>query len=247
MGKNSFDENRNEPFDYFKEVGEPKKPADSGLDNLISSMRPDMPLASDAEPAKKNIFEKVNLKVVVGVLLGLFVLSLFLFILAGPGRSTLEHSLAALIHVNATATQTDVPTQLPATQTPAQPSSTPLPSPTPRPSSTATPRNTATSALPLTEASATPSSACRDALTISLADVGQTLCVKGTVIETVEKPNAFMVVFSNQPGAFYWVSYDMVWSQAEPDTCYQITGKIEQIANSPILLFDYSNIPEVCP
>ena len=74
-----------------------------------------------------------------------------------------------------------------------------------------------------------------------LLDVGQTLCVQGKLIEIVDKPNSFMLVFSNKPGAFYWVSYDIVWSQAKVDTCYQIRGKINQIANSPILVFDYSN------
>jgi len=73
------------------------------------------------------------------------------------------------------------------------------------------------------------------------------LCVQGTVIEIIDKPNYFMLIFSNKPASFYWVSYDMVWSQAEVDTCYQIRGTIKQIANSPILVFDYSNIPEVCP
>jgi hypothetical protein len=38
-----------------------------------------------------------------------------------------------------------------------------------------------------------------------------------------------------------------VWSQAELDTCYQTTGKIDQIANSPVLIFGYSNLPEICP
>jgi hypothetical protein len=86
-----------------------------------------------------------------------------------------------------------------------------------------------------------------DALTITLADVGNSMCVQGIVIETVTDPNYFMVIFSNDRGAFYWVSYDIVWSEAELDTCYQIEGTIDQIANSPMLVFGYSNLPEVCP
>jgi hypothetical protein len=80
-----------------------------------------------------------------------------------------------------------------------------------------------------------------------LADVGQTLCVQGTVIKTKANPTDFMVVFSNEKGAFYWVTYDLIWSQGELDTCYRIKGTIGKIANSPVLVFGYSNLPELCP
>jgi hypothetical protein len=91
------------------------------------------------------------------------------------------------------------------------------------------------------------SNACRDVLSITLDDVGQTLCVQGTVTELISNPNNFMVVFSFQPGAFYWVTYDMVWSKAEVNKCYQVTGEILKINKNPVLVFDYRNIPEECP
>jgi hypothetical protein len=84
-------------------------------------------------------------------------------------------------------------------------------------------------------------------LTITLEDVGKTLCVQGTVIETVTKPNYFMVIFSTEPGSLYLVTYDLEWTQGEVDTCYQVTGTIDQIAERPIMLFSYRNLPEVCP
>jgi hypothetical protein len=56
-----------------------------------------------------------------------------------------------------------------------------------------------------------------------------------------------MVIFSTEKGSFYLVTYDLIWTQGELDTCYQVTGKIDQIANSPIMLFSYNNLPEVCP
>jgi hypothetical protein len=92
----------------------------------------------------------------------------------------------------------------------------------------------------------TPASECRDVNTITLADVGKTLCVQGIVIETVEKPSNFMVIFSTKKGAFYWVTYDMVWSKGEINKCYQISGMINQLANSPVLVFNYKNLPKEC-
>jgi hypothetical protein len=246
MAKKAPDQDENQPFDYFKEVEKAKKQEKPSADNLVSAMRSDMLLTSSTAPTEKSLMEKINLKVVVGVLLALFILILFWFLLAGPGRPVLEQSLSALVQSHGTPNMVVEPTVIPATNTPVQPTKTSLPSPTLRPSSSPTAKIVV---LPTaTEVAVTPtiSSACRDALTITLADVGQTICVKGIITETVERPNAFMVIFNTQPGSFYWVTYDMVWSQAKLDTCYQTTGTIEQLANSPILIFNYDNIPEVC-
>lgn len=246
MGKKLFDDNNNDPFDYFKEEGSTKKPGESDPDNLVSSMRSDIELVSDTEPSKKSLLSRINRKAIVGVLLGVFIIWLFVYFIAGSGRSMLERNLALLVHLSATTTPTSQPTSPPKTSTP-EPTDTPRPSPTIQPTLTSTPKPRATVTLQSAEATATSISECRDVLSITLADVGKTLCVRGTIIRTVESPNAFMVVFSDQPGAFYWASYDMVWKQAEIGTCYEITGTIEQIGNNPILLFNYHNIPEVCP
>jgi hypothetical protein len=245
MGKHSFDEQNDEPFEYFKEDKAAKQKENAGLDSLISTIRSDPLLTTDAEPAKKSILERVNLKILVGILFGAFIVILLGYLLVGPGRTMLEHNLAVIVH--STNTPTALPSPTTGVLTTSQPTTTQAPSATPRPTNTPTQVATSTQADDIVEATSTPSSGCREALTITLADVGQTLCVQGIVIETVDNPNAFMVVFSNQPGSFYWVSYDMEWSQAELNTCYQTTGTIQQIANSPILLFDYNNIPEVCP
>jgi hypothetical protein len=247
MVKKVSDQDENQPFDYFKQVEHTKKPDKPSSENLVSAMRSDMLTTSDSTPAEKHTLEKIDLKVVVGVLLALFMVVLIWFILAGPGRPGLEHGLAVLVRHESSPTPLLVPSPIPATSTPLQPTKIPIARPTLRPSSTPTTR-IVVSPTPL-EPTSTPTSAsaCRDALTITLVDVGQTLCVQGVVIETVERPNAFMVIFNSQPGSFYWVSYDMVWSKAKLDTCYQTTGKVEQIANSPIMLFSYNNLPEVCP
>ncbi len=248
MAKKAPDPDENKPFDYFKKIEPAKKLENPPADNLVSSMRSDILVTSDVAPTEKNLLEKIDLKVVVGILITLFILALGWFLLAGPGRPMLENGLAALVQREATPTMEAMPSPMPVTSTPVMPTNTALPSPTLRPSSTPTPRQSVASSTP-SEPMALPTdvSACRDALSITLADVGQTMCVKGVIIETVERPNAFMVIFNTQPGSFYWVSYDMVWSQAKIDTCYQVTGKVEQLASSPILIFNYDNIPEVCP
>jgi hypothetical protein len=250
MSKKTFEQDDSKPVDYFKEVEAAKKQEKLSAENLITSLRSDMVLTSDTSPAKKSIFQRINLAILFGILLSLFIIVLIWFLLAGPGRPILEHNLALLVHAEATSTQPVISSEVLPTATLPQPSSTPLKSATIQPTLTPTMRIVASPTISPATITSSPTSVlsvCRDALTITLADVGQTLCVKGTVIKTVEKPNAFMVIFDKKPGSFYWVTYDLVWSDAQLDTCYQITGKIEQIANSPIQLFDYKNLPELCP
>jgi hypothetical protein len=196
---------------------------------------------------EKSFFERINLKYVFGILLTLFIIIFVWFMLGGPGRPTLENGLALLIHKDATPTQAVVSSIVIPTATRPQPSKTTLPTSTLRPTSTPTAWLVATRTSMPSTVTAISTPACRDALTITLADVGQLLCVQGTIIQTAERPNAFMVIFSKKPGSFYWVAYDLVWSKAELDKCYQTKGKIEQLGNSAILIFDYSNLPELCP
>jgi hypothetical protein len=247
MTNKSFKHQDSQPFEYHKEVEVTKKQEKLGTENLVSTFRSDMLPASSALPASKNILQRLNLKIIGGVLIGLVILGLIWFSLAGPGRPILEQNLANLVNLQATSTKQVVSSPLPATNTPSQPSNTPNASPTVGPTATSTLKIVSSPTLLPATKTPTSSPACRDVSTITLADVGQTLCVQGTVIEIIDKLNNFMLIFSNERGAFYWVSYDMVWSQAEVDTCYQIRGTIRQIANSPILVFNYSNIPEVCP
>ena len=82
---------------------------------------------------------------------------------------------------------------------------------------------------------------------MTLDDVGQTLCVQGIVTELIKNTGNFMVVFSYQAGAFYWVTYDMEWPEALIGNCYQTTGEIYKINQNPVLVFDHRNFPEECP
>jgi len=247
------------PFDYIREVKAAQKHEKPSLSNLGTALRSDMVPASNVQPARESILPRDKLRAAVGILLGIVIVVFILFIVIGPGRPILEHNLAILAH-QTTPTHTSTPTFSPPTTIPSRPTKTYDPSPTIYSTKTQVvkiitshtpipPSPTAFLPSP-TRISPTLSSTepgCRDVLSITLEDVGQKLCVKGTVIETITNPMDFMVIFSNKPGAFYWVTYDLVWSKGELDTCYQITGKIDRIGNSPILIFDYSNLPEVCP
>jgi hypothetical protein len=99
----------------------------------------------------------------------------------------------------------------------------------------------------LTPTSLLAGTGCVNALTITLADIGQTLCVQGIILNLVQQSNASLIAFSAEPGAFYLITYDLVWNKGEEGDCIQITGKIQQLANSPVLVFGYQNLPEFCP
>ncbi len=258
MAENSGKSEGNQPRKYFEEVKAAQKQAKPEEIEFINKLRADMVPTSDVQPAAERLLKRGTLRSIVGILLGLVVIALILYLIAGPGRYSLQNSLASLAKITVTPTFTATLTPNPPTKTPTAPAS---PTPTVATSLTPTVRVTRTPVIALVTAPTrgaptstsrwpTPSPTevgCYDVLAISLADVGKTLCVQGKVIETIDSPNAFMVVFSNKPGAFYWVSYDMDWSKAKLKSCYQITGKIERLANSPVLVFNYHNIPEACP
>jgi hypothetical protein len=256
MANQSDKPEETKPFDYFREVRAAQKQDKPDVASVANILRTDMVPTSDARPAAEYIVKRDTLKTIVGILLGLVIVAFFLFMIIGPGRSTLEDALASLAHQTSSPTPRLSPTRLPPTETSLPPTTTQLPSstPSPRPTFRSTMRPTQT---PVVAAFVSPTRrppspspttlGCRDVLSITLADVGQILCVQGIVTNIVESPSAFILAFSNKPGSFYWASYDMVWSKAEVNHCYQITGKIERLANNPIMLFNYDNIPEACP
>ena len=236
-----------DPFDYFRDDKAPKKPEQTSSDDLVNNLRSDLLVASEVEPAEKSIIQQVNPKLLVGIFIGIVILCLILYSLIGPGRSILERKLASLKRMETTSTKQITLTQITATDTPLKPSGTPTKIPTVRPTNTGIPEIIVSPTQIQATTTPTSGSGCRDALTITVADVGQTLCVHGKIIETVTKPTYFMVIFNTAKGSFYWVTYDLVWSQAKLDTCYQTNGTINQIGISPMLVFSYNNLPEPCP
>jgi hypothetical protein len=215
--------------------------------------------ASEAQPTDKNIFQRINIKLIGGILIIIVILGIFIYILSGSGRSKLENSLAGLAPTSVTPISTIRPTIVSTTEKVTQVSNTPFVSPTFRPTRTqaiviiGTPTNRPIKATPIVTTTQTAvksvavESNCRDVLSITMADVGQTLCVQGTIIDTIENPTNYIVIFNTRKGSFYWVTYDMVWSKGEVDKCYQLNGKIDHLANSPVLVFSYNNLPEECP
>jgi hypothetical protein len=249
MVMNPMNQEEHDPFDYFRDEKPPQEPEQSSSDDIVNNLRSDLLSASEVEPTKKSFFQQVDIKLIVGIIIGVVIIGLILFLLVGAGRSFLERRLTSLKQMEATSTQQNTLTPIPVTNTPMKPSNTPTIISTVRPTNTVVSEIVASpTQIPATTAP-TPMSVsdCRDALTITLADVGKTLCIRGIVIETIANPSNFMVIFSTESGSFYWVSYDVVWSDAELDTCYQTVGTISQIASSPILIFGYGNIPEPCP
>lgn len=236
-----------DPFDYFNDENVPIKPEQSSSGNLVNNLRSELQASSEVEPADDTILQKLNLKLIVGIIIGIVILCLIFILLMGPGRSMLERRLVSLKRAAPTYTQQVKVTPIPNTKTPDRPTHTITKNPTTRPTNTATIEAVVMSTQIPASVTPTSDSGCRDVLTVTLADVGQTLCVQGTIIETIANPTNFMVIFSTEKGSFYWVTYDLVWFQAELDTCYRTTGTIDQIANSPVLLFGYYNLPEECP
>ncbi len=255
MTKKSFNPEEGKPINYSRKQKANHKLEKDSAGDLVDVFRSDMVPASQALPATKKIYHRINLKLGLGIIIAVLILALMIYAIAGAGRPKLERSLLGLINREGLPAQKSIDTQLPEIAASPPPSKTPFPSPTLRPTWTRVAVLPITSStVPSTETptraptfSTTPTPSCRDVSSITLADVGQILCVQGVVIELIEKPTNFLVIFSTNKGSFYWVTYDLVWSKGVVNACYQITGKIEQIANSPILIFDYSNLPHECP
>lgn len=163
----------------------------------------------------------------------------------GPGRPTLEKGLVNLVRLVRLAslpTSTPTPTDIPILPTASE---------TPHPTATLQPTASATPALPIETPTAiptdTPESTCRDFSTVSLEDIGQELCVQGTVVEVIENTGNTLIIFSYEARTLYWVTYDVSWPKGTEGTCYQVTGEIERLLSSPVVVFGYNNLPTECP
>jgi hypothetical protein len=172
---------------------------------------------------------------------------------AGPGRPTLENVLYSLAQSKPEPTSTPLPTS---TMPPATSTLILTSTPTVRPTSTTTatseaPRETET--LPPDESpSPVPTqqgqvSGCTPAEAITLADLGEELCVTGKVVRTEKQANSFLIVMVDEPATFYFVSYDRVWESLKPGACVMATGLIRQLLSSPVMIVGYSNELEDCP
>ncbi|MGE5124626.1 MAG: hypothetical protein ACM3H7_08910 [Acidobacteriaceae bacterium] len=252
MRKQSSNQEESQPRNYYKDIKaalKESKTAPQATPGLTADALP----GSQVTPATKTGIQRISWRLVADICILLAIAGLLWYLAAGPGRPGLEQKLSSLKASQPTAVQPPVKSPTPTQTLPITPSVTASPTRTVTPTSTRrytyTPTFTSTHLPPSLTPSITPTPtpACWQAVDISLDDVGKTLCVRGTVTELITQSNSFLVIFGHAKGAFYWVSYDMAWDQAKLRTCYQLVSKIIQIGNSPIQIFDYSNIPEVCP
>ena len=215
--------------------------------NLGVQLRAEMLPASQASPRfrayRRRVFTTGRVGAIL-ILLGLAGLGWYFGI--GPGRPDLEKRLVALVELArsyAMPTATPLPTDTPV---PA------LPSVTPTPTATMT---RPTASITLTQLPGTPTiaptepeeSTCQDFTTLTLDNVGEELCVQGTVIEVIENVSDTLILFGYNPGSFYLVTYDVDWPDGTVGTCYQVTGEIQRLLSSPVIVFGYNNLPSECP
>ena len=224
----------------------PNSPNNDLSVSLRAEMLPSSAISPDVEAAR---FSKFNPRKLLAVLGFIILLALGWFLYAGPGRPALEQVLSGIINQPKTVLPA-TPTPVISTEVAAVPTNTvrvvhtPTRISLPLPSATASViQDTPTSEVLPSE---TPSSDCVDVLTITLEDVGKTLCVRGVILNFEERTSGFLIAFSNQEGAMFWVSYDLVWLPAKEGLCVEVTGEVMQIANSPVIVFGYHNLPVIC-
>ena len=189
----------------------------------------------------------------LAVLGAVILLGMCLLVTLGPGRPFLEGILSSLAKtpqvtesVLAGSTQ-PFPTRTAAVQVTSttRPSLTPTATQT-RVPATATRRVTLTVALSPTP-SLTPGPECVEAISISLEDVGKTLCGRGVIVRTENRPNGFLVIFKEELGQFMLVTYDLEWTDGEPGMCIQFEGEVQQLGQAPVIVFGWTSLPIPCP
>jgi len=249
------DKTAGEEFGLEEQAG---SSAPSTPDDLSVSLRAEMLPASEISPdLGRSRFSSIS-PLKIGALLGfLLLLGLGWLFSVGPGRPVLEKVLSGLVRepqTQMTATPTIpiktevaiVPTEtVRAENTPTR-TPRPLPSATAAVATEAMASETPASEKPTSAPSPTTASGCVDVLSVTVEDVGKTVCVRGEILSFEARPSGFLIAFSNQSGAMYWVSYDLVWAPAKEGLCVEVTGEVMQIANSPVLIFGYQNLPQIC-
>ena len=232
--------------DIVNEQRDQAKPLNKSTpDDLSVSLRAEMLPSSDIRPdlRKFRSFRPSPLTI-RALLLLLLIIFLGWFLYFGPARPLLDNTLSGLM----SRLQPDTTIQpthsivSPVTQTATDVASTATP--TIRVSSS--PTATGVKNTPTSRPSETAKNECVDVLTVTLNDVGKTLCVRGMILNFENRPSGFLIAFSAQRGSMYWVSYDLVWEPAKEGLCVETMGEVMQIANSPVLVFGYKNLPQIC-
>jgi DNA-directed RNA polymerase subunit RPC12/RpoP len=87
---------------------------------------------------------------------------------------------------------------------------------------------------------------CAPALSITMADVGKTLCVTGTVVFTLQSGTSFSIYFSNDDGYFRIVVYDRTYKNIKKGVCVKVTGEIKTLTGIPVMALGYNDVIEIC-
>jgi DNA-directed RNA polymerase subunit RPC12/RpoP len=135
----------------------------------------------------------------------------------------------------------------PATPTEAKLTNKTTATPAPTQTETATASPTITATLEPTFTATVPGPAgCVPALSITMDDVGKTLCVTGTVVFTLQSDTAFSIYFSNDDGYFRIVVYDRVYNDIKKGVCLKVTGEIKTLTGIPVMALGYNDVIEFC-
>jgi hypothetical protein len=213
---------------------------------LGSVLRAEIMPADEVSPDRPSLgsilqrfdFRRIGIIVLIFILIGSGLVCLI-----GPGKPILEDSLISLKSRYSKSTPTKAPSISPVVieTTQVLPTAT-IPM-------TKTPTRKPPTITPTSDPTEIPTEvdSCVNPLDIKLEDVGKTMCVRGTIVGLEERDVGFIVYFSNERGVFYLVTYDFKWDQAEEGDCIQVTGEIQQLGNTPVLVFGWNNLPEFCP
>jgi len=90
-----------------------------------------------------------------------------------------------------------------------------------------------------------PESDCTKWNQVTLADVGDRLCVYGNARKVYQTNQAFYITFGKNDEDFYMLSYDWTFDVKSGD-CIQITDKIEKLGNTPVMVLKSGDELSVC-
>ena len=107
-------------------------------------------------------------------------------------------------------------------------------------------------ALPATKATLPPASVAANApaaqcfaWTEAAAHVGETTCVRGTVVSTNASGNTFFIDFDKTRASFYAVSFKYTFDDVR-GKCVEISGKISPYNGRPQIIIDSKEQLKVC-
>lgn len=122
--------------------------------------------------------------------------------------------------------------------------------PTAKPLPTSTTQNKPPTKVPTHKPTTKPTSdnngSCARWSSISLSDVGDTICVYGDVIEDYFRDGAYFMVFDNDPGDFYLIMYGDWGFEGVEGNCVRYTGKVEKLGGTPVMVIGRNDTVYKC-